>query len=89
MDQVIMLLSAVLMVSGLGLTAIGALLTARAVVVTYDQAKALSGTFWGGNDELKERLLDQSRRARYGLRSIVAGSVLQATGVALPLIQMI
>ena len=51
----------------IGLTAIGAFIAARAVIITDKQAEMLSSPYWGGNKALRDALLAQSRSAIRGL----------------------
>ena len=69
--------------AGLALTAIGAAITARAVIITEQQATELSSTMWNGNAKLKASLIRQSGGAKYGLWLVVAGTVLQLIGIVL------
>ena len=71
--------------AGLGLTAIGAAIAARAVIISDDQATELSKTMWDANVKLKANLIRQSRGAMRGLWLVVAGTLLQLLGVLLPL----
>src|SRR5262249_55303036 len=66
---------------GLALTAIGAGLAAWNVIITPEQAEALSGTYYNGNNALRDALLAQSRGARTGLWFVVAGTALQAVAL--------
>jgi hypothetical protein len=71
---------------GLALTAIGAAITAGAVILTETQAAALSRTMWDENEELKKALLNQSQKAKWGLIIIVIGTLLQIAGTVPALI---
>lgn len=70
---------------GLFLNTAGAVVTARAVIITEKQADALASTLWKSNPTQKQSLLEQSRSAQCGLWLIVAGTIVQVLGTALPL----
>jgi hypothetical protein len=70
---------------GLLLTGIGAFVASRAVIIGEKQAADLATTKWDMNVNLKNSLLGQSKSARNGLALVVAGTVFQAIGTALPL----
>jgi hypothetical protein len=76
----------VLLLVGLVITAIGAGVAAKAVMVTDEQANELGATKWDSNTALIESIKDQSRSARNGLILIVIGTVFQIVGTAAPLI---
>jgi hypothetical protein len=65
---------------------VGAFVAARAVIISDEQAKLLSGTYYGGNNALREALLAQSRSARNGLLCVVLGTVLQAVALIYPIV---
>jgi hypothetical protein len=67
---------------GLGLTAYGAFVAAQAVIISGEQAKALSGTYWDGNNALYDALLTQSRSASKGLWCVVVGTGFQVAALA-------
>jgi hypothetical protein len=73
-------LQLMLLIIGLLLTAVGAWVAARAVMITDDQAKQLGTTKWESNADFIESLKAQSRAAHVGLYLIVAGTVLQIIG---------
>jgi hypothetical protein len=62
---------------GLLLIGFGAYITARAVIISDEQAELLSGTYYDGNNSLRDALKAQSRSARNGLLCVVCGTVLQ------------
>ena len=62
---------------GLLLTAIGAFVASRAVIISHEQATQLSMQTYSGNNALRDALLAQSRAARRGLSFIVGGTGLQ------------
>jgi hypothetical protein len=62
---------------GLLLTGLGAVVTARSVIISKDQATTLSGTYWSGNAALRDALLAQSRSAQIGLYCIFVGTLSQ------------
>lgn len=66
---------------GLLLTMIGAIIAARAVIISESQAKSLSSTRWNGNSDLRTALLVQSRAAQRGLWCIVAGTAFQVVAL--------
>jgi hypothetical protein len=70
---------------GLLLTAIGAAITANAVIISDQQADNIAATKFDLNTALKASLLEQSRSARRGLWIIFAGTALQLVGTGLPL----
>lgn len=82
-DTVIVILN----LGGLLLAALGALVAARAVIISDQQANAISGTYWDDNAALKEALLAQSRSARNGLVMVMLGALLQAAAIAAPLLR--
>ena len=45
------------------LTGLGAFVATRSVIISKEQAKSLSGTYWNGNEALRDALLAQSRSA--------------------------
>ena len=47
---------------GLLLTGLGAFVAARSLIISKEQAKSLSGTYWNG-DALRDALLAQSHSA--------------------------
>jgi hypothetical protein len=81
------LVSVACLLFGLVLTAVGAGVTAQAVIITESQASDLATTKWGSNEELKNALLDQSHKAKWGLIVIVLGTVLQILGTVIPLVR--
>ena len=48
---------------GLLLTGLGAFVAARSVIISKEQAKSPSGTYWNSNEALRDALLAQSRSA--------------------------
>jgi hypothetical protein len=62
---------------GLTITAIGAYIAARAVIISPESATMLAGTYWDENPHLKQAILDQSSAAFRGLILVMGGSVLQ------------
>jgi hypothetical protein len=66
---------------GLALTGTGAFIASRSVIISEEQAKLLSGTYWNGNKALQQALLAQSRAAKNGLLFIVFGTGLQAVAL--------
>jgi hypothetical protein len=48
---------------GLSLTGLGAFVAGRSVIISKEQAKSQSGTYWNGNEALRDALLAQSRSA--------------------------
>jgi hypothetical protein len=77
------MISALLLLAGLGLTGIGAWIAAGSVIITEKQADRLSATKWNGNQDLKASLLSQSRSAKNGLGLIVGGTALHDAGTLL------
>lgn len=71
---------------GLLFTGVGAFVAARAVIISDEQAKLLSGTYYNGNNALRDALKSQSRSARKGLLCVVAGTALQAAALLYPLL---
>lgn len=69
-----------LLVLGLLLTAVGAGIAASGVILTERYATELASTKWGMNVELRDALLDQSAKAKWGLIIIVIGTVMQLVG---------
>jgi hypothetical protein len=67
------------------LTGIGAFVTARAVIISDEQADLLSGTVGDKNKALRAAFLVQSRSARNGLYCIVGGTLLQVFALICPL----
>jgi hypothetical protein len=72
---------ALLSVAGLSVTALGAFIAAKAIIITEDQANQMSGTYWDGNDNPYRSLLAQSASARAGLLLVMAGTLGQIVGV--------
>ena len=72
----------ILNLCGLVLTGVGAFVTAKAVIISDEQAKVLSGTYYDGNKALRDALLAQSRSANKGLWCVVFGTALQAAALA-------
>ena len=70
--------------AGLLLTAWGAFVAARNVIISREQAELLSGTYFNGNNALRDALIAQSRGARNGLLCVVAGTALQTAALVLP-----
>jgi hypothetical protein len=68
------MLETALNLAGLLLTAGGAFVAARAVIISDKQAELLSGTYWDGNNALRDALMAQSRSARNGLLCVVFGT---------------
>jgi hypothetical protein len=73
---------------GLVLTALGAGIAAKAVIISGSQANQLAAAKWDSNQELKDALLNKSHKARRGLIIIVIGAALQIAGTAIPLIMV-
>jgi hypothetical protein len=69
------------------LTMIGALIAARAVIISESQAKSLSSTRWNGNSDLRVALLAQSRAAQKGLWCIVARTPFQVVALIYAFLQ--
>jgi hypothetical protein len=59
---------------------------ARAVIISDKQAELLSGTYWDGNNALRDALMKQSRSARNGLMCVGIGTALQVVALALPVV---
>jgi hypothetical protein len=60
------------------ITLVGAFRTARAVILTEQQAVEISASPYGGpNQKLATALRDQSEAAKYGLYWVVFGTALQ------------
>lgn len=76
-----------LVLFGLILTAVGAAIAASGVILTLEQATELASTKWNMNLELRDALLDQSRKAMRGLIFIAIGTVVQLAGTIIPLIR--
>ena len=72
--------------SGLIITAIGALIAARALTITDEQAAELSKTSSGESRFQKTNLKAQSESIRTGVYFVFAGSLLQAASIAIPLL---
>ncbi len=79
------MLETALNLAGLLLTAGGAFVAAHAVIITDKQAELLSGTYFDGNEAMRDALMKQSRSARNGLMCVVAGTVLQAAALVIPI----
>jgi hypothetical protein len=79
------MVAAGLVLVGLVLTAVGIASAARAINIDAETAAALAGIRLDRNRELEANLIAQSRAARRGLWTILAGTVLQALGTAVPL----
>ena len=77
------IIEAVALLTGLVLTSVGAFVAAKAVIINKEQAEILSGTYYNGNNALKDSLLNQSRNAKYGLWLVGFGTILQIVGTAL------
>jgi hypothetical protein len=76
---------AILMVAGLLLTALGAGIAAKGVIISYADATAIATTKWALSTELRDSLISQSRYAMWGLILVVLGTLLQAISAAVPL----
>ena len=72
------------LITGLALTAIGAAVAARALIITASQAADIAGTAWDVNEDLKAALLNQSRKAKRALIFITIGTVMQTAGAIPP-----
>jgi hypothetical protein len=72
---------ALLSIAGLSVTALGAFIAAKAVMLTEEQADNIAATYWDDNHKLFRSLLAQSASARNGLLLVVAGTVGQIAGV--------
>jgi hypothetical protein len=59
------------------LTLFGAFWTARAVLLTPEQAAGIATTAWDQNEQLKNALLKQSHDARNGLVCVAVGTGFQ------------
>ena len=70
---------------GLVLTAIGAFVAAKAIMVDPTRAELGSGVSWDGTDSLKRTLLAQSASARNGLLWVAVGTVAQINALCLTL----
>jgi hypothetical protein len=70
---------------GLVLTAIGAFVAAKAVMIDPTRAALGSGVSWDGTDGLKRTLLVQSASARNGLLWVAVGTVAQINALCLTL----
>ena len=68
----------IISVIGNAFTLVGAFWTARAVILTKEQADAISSVPYGGtNPKHAATLLDQSKAAKHGLYLVVFGTALQ------------
>ncbi|HVA15164.1 MAG TPA: hypothetical protein VNF99_18090 [Stellaceae bacterium] len=67
----------------IGLIAVlgGAIWAATGVIMSEKTATELASTKWDMNEELRDALRSQSRKARDGLVLVAIGSVLQIAGV--------
>jgi hypothetical protein len=81
-------IATVLLVLGLVLTAVGAGIAASGVILTQTQATELANTKWGMNVELRDALLDQSARAKWGLITVAIGTVMQLAGTVIQLMPL-
>lgn len=70
---------------GLGFTAYGAFVAAKAVILSEEQADRLSEAQYDGNKSLRQSLLYQSRSASVGLWCVVIGTGLQAAALIIQL----
>jgi hypothetical protein len=70
---------------GLVLTAIGAAVTAKTVIITDQQAAMIARTPFDSNEALSASLRQQSRGGQRGLWLIFAGTALQLIGTVIPL----
>lgn len=70
---------------GLILTAIGACVAAKAVMIDPMQAELRSGISWDGTDDLKRTPLAKSASARNGLLWVAVGTVAQINALCLTL----
>jgi hypothetical protein len=77
--------SVALLVLGLLLTAGGAALAAWGVFLTESNATELASQKWDLNVELRDALLNQSRKAMWGLISVAIGTAFQIVGTIIPL----
>ena len=77
-------LSTALLFAGLAIAAGGAWITARAVIIDEATADDLASQRWDTNPQLKNALLDQSRKAKSGLIFICIGTLLQMAGTVVP-----
>jgi len=75
----------VLVLVGLLLTAVGVGITARAVGIDERTAAAIAAIRLDRDRALEASLMAQGRAARQGLWTILAGTMLQAIGTAVPL----
>jgi hypothetical protein len=66
---------------GLLLTFIGAWVTASGVIMSKKTATELASTKWDLNVELRDSLLSQSRKAKWGLILITIGTGFQIISV--------
>jgi hypothetical protein len=68
----------IISVIGNAITLVGAFWTARAVILTEQQANAISSVGWGGtNPRHAAALLNQSKAAKHGLYLVAFGTALQ------------
>ena len=68
-----------ILILGLVLTAVGAGVAARAVLLTRPQAEAIASTQWNRN-ETRDAILRQSRAAAWGLGLLTLGTIVQIAG---------
>jgi len=80
-------ISPTLIIIGLVMTMLGAAVAARSVLITEEQANAISATKWRMNAHHRDNLVAQSRSARHGLWTVALGTLLQIMGTSVPLIQ--
>jgi hypothetical protein len=79
------IVATVMVLVGLLLTAVGVGIAARAIGIDERTAAAIAAIRLDRDRALEASLLAQSRAARRGLWTILAGTVLQALGTAVPL----
>ena len=78
-------LSTILLLLGLFVTAASAWIAAEGVILTERHATELASAKWDLNVELRDALLAQSAKAKWGLRFVVLGTFLQVFGTIAPL----
>jgi putative salt-induced outer membrane protein YdiY len=74
-----------LLLLGLALTATGAWIASRTVILSDDQIKELAKTKWGGNEALARSFRAQSKNTKTGLLLVSVGTIFQVVGTVLPL----
>jgi hypothetical protein len=74
---------ALLLLMGLCLTAFGAYIASRGVIISEQDATELASPKWDMNERLRKSLIDQSQNAKLGLMLVVVGTAFQAFGTVL------